>query len=167
MLRLILNVSRALGVIGLAVLLTSCSTMSLGPAPNPNVEVKIGGTPTHFAAFDKALQSIIGSEPLGCSVKIGGTVSPCSALQTSPVPPNATDLTYEFFGGHTFVFDKFGTAFDQVAKQFNPNLPTMTVQPISTPSPDCGPPKPQPCVAAPYCVQYGRCSKSQFPCQMC
>jgi hypothetical protein len=155
-------------VVGLAGLLTSCAPVAtLTTLPDPNVEVKVAGSPAQFAAFDKALQLIIGTEPLGCSVKIGGTVSPCSALQASPVPSNATELTYVFLGSHTFVYDRFGNAFDQVAKQYGPpNLPTLTIRPIQERAPDCGG-LPSPCRAAPYCPQYLGCSKTQFPCQKC
>jgi hypothetical protein len=167
MFRQTLQVASALYVVGSAVLLMSCTTMMMTtPAGDPSVEAKVAGTPAQLAAFDKALQSIIGAEPLGCLVMVNGQVSACNVLQNSPVPPTATDLTYVFFGPHTFVEEKLGTAFNQVPKQFNPNLPTLTIRPIAPVAPDCSS-LPQPCVAAPYCTQYGRCSKQQFPCAKC
>lgn len=170
MFRQTLQKAVALCVVGSAVLLTSCTTTMTttmsATVPDPSVEVKVAGTPAQFAAFDKALQAIIGAEPLACSVMVSGKISGCDALQTSPVPSTATDLTYEFFGSHTFVYEKFGTAFDQVAKQFNPNLPTLTIRPIAPTASDCSA-LPQPCVAAPYCSQFGRCSKQQTKCIKC
>ena len=169
MLRQTLQVASVLCVVGSAVLLTSCTTMTTTASatiPDPNVEVKVAGTPAQLAAFDKALQSTIGTEPLGCSVMVNGQVSACSVLQGPPVPPTATDLTYVFLGSHTFVNEKFGAAFDQVPKQFNPNLPTLTIRPIPPTAQDCSM-FPQPCVNAPYCLQYKKCSKQQYPCTPC
>ena len=154
-------------------LVASCAPMSAPMSapttttiPDPNVEVKVAGTPAQLAAFDKALQSIIGTEPLGCLVMVNGQVSACDVLQKSPVPSTATDLTYVFLGSHTFVNEKFGAAFNQVPKQFGPNLPTLTIRPIPPVAQDCSM-FPQPCVNAPYCIQYRRCSKQQSPCAPC
>lgn len=171
MFRQTLQMASALCVVGSAVLLTSCTTMTTTmmttTTPDPSVEVKVAGTLAQFAAFDKALQSIIGAEPLGCSVMVNGQISGCDVLQTLASSSTATDLKYEFFGSHTFVYEKLGTAFDQTPKQFNPNLPTLTIRPIAPTAPDCGPPNPQPCVTAPYCIQFGRCSRQQTRCIKC
>jgi hypothetical protein len=169
MLRQTLQTAGALLVVGSAALLTSCAPMTpLAPAtlPDPTVEAKVVGTPSQFAAFDKSLQAIIGTEPLGCSVMINGNVSACDVLQASPVPPTATDLTYVFFGAHTYVYEKFGVAFEQVPKQFNPDLPALTYRPAPPVARDCSG-LPQPCVNATYCIQYGRCSRTQYPCKKC
>ena len=169
MLRKTLKTACALLILGSAALLTACAPMTpLVPTtpPDPTVEARLTGTPSQFAAFDKALQALIGTEPLGCSVMINGNLSGCDALQTSPVPSTATGLTYVFLGSHTYVYEKFGSAFDQVSKQFNPNLPTLTYQPMAPTAPDCSA-LPAPCVAAPYCIQYGRCSKQQTKCLKC
>ncbi len=170
MFRQTLQMGSALYVVASAVLLASCTTtpssMGGGPPPKPTVEVKVAGTPAQLAAFDKAFRPSVGSEPLACLVMVNAAPSPCDDLQTASVPPSATDLTYQFLSAHTFVYEKLGSALNQVQPTFAPGLPALTIRPILPPDPDCGL-LPQPCVAAPYCIQYGRCSQQQIPCTKC
>lgn len=170
MLRQTLQMGSALYVVASAILLTSCTTtptsMGGGSAPKPTVEVKVAGTPAQLAAFDKAFRPSVGSEPLACLVIINAAPSPCDDLQTTPVPPSATDLTYQFLSAHTFVYEKLGSALNQVQLTYAPGLPALTIRPILVPDQDCSL-LPPPCVAAPYCIQYGRCSKSQTQCIKC
>jgi len=179
MLRKTLQVAGMLIVVGSGVLLTSCAmtpttgtpiqakATPLGTIPDPNVQIKVTGTAAQWMAFDKALRPLIGAEPLRCfmAAQTGSVVSisDCDILQTGPVPGNTVYVAYEFFGGHTYVYDKFGGAFDQVQKQFSPPQPMLTIVPVAPEAPDCGPPFP--CVAAPYCPL--RCAKTQGSCTRC
>jgi len=165
MLRQTLRMGSALYVVASAVLLMSPTSVS-GADPAPTVEVKVAGTPAQLAAFDKVFRPSVGSEPLGCLVMVNGAPSSCDDLKTTPVPPSASDLTYEFFGLHTTVYEKVGSALNQVQPTFHPNLPTVTIRRIVPPDRDCGL-LPQPCVAAPFCIQFGRCSKMQTQCIKC
>ena len=158
-----LRMGSALYVVASAVLLMSST--SVGGAEGPTVEVKVAGTPAQLAAFDKVFRPSVGSEPLGCLVMVNGAVSSCDALKTTPVPPTASDLTYEFIGSHTTVYEKVGYALNQVQPTFHPNLPSVTIRRISPPDPDCS--AIPGCLTAPYCIQYGRCSKSQTQCIKC
>jgi hypothetical protein len=104
-------------------------------------------------------------------VMVNDAPSSCDDLQKTPVPPSATDLKYEFLGSHTSVYEKVASALNQVQPTFTSGagvegLPALTIRPIHPPDRDCSL-LPQPCVAAPYCIQYGRCSKQQVPCTKC
>jgi hypothetical protein len=173
MLRKTLQVASVVIVVGSGVLLTACTTMPTGGTPvqagaaplatsipDPSVQIKVTGTADQWMAFDKALRPLVGTEPLRCFIATQtGSISDCDILQTGPVPGNTAYVAYEFFGGHTYVYDKFGAAFDQVS----PKQPMLTVTRVLPVAPDCGPPFP--CVAAPYCPL--RCAKTQGSCTRC
>ena len=175
MLRKTLHVAGVLIVVGLGVLLTSCTTVQPKAAamptsiPDPTVQVKVTGTAAQWLAFDKALRPLVGAEPLRCfmGMQTGSvsSISDCDILKTGPVPGNTVYVAYEFFGGHTNVYEKFGAAFDQVQKQFIPNMPILAISPVPPTAPDCGPPTPQPCFPAPFCPF--RCEKVVHTCQRC
>ena len=175
MLRKTFQVAGMLIIVGSGVLLSSCTTTPAtgaptqataapmaGSVPEPNVQIKVTGTADQWMAFDKALRPLIGAEPLRCFMAPQtGSISDCGILQTGPVPGNTAYVAYEFFGGHTYVYDKFGAAFDQI----KPNQPMLTVTRVLPVAPDCGPPTPQPCFPAPYCPY--RCEKVVHTCQRC
>lgn len=144
--------------------LASCMTAMQAPPTAPTVEVAVAGKPEQLAAFDQALRPLLGGEPIACTVNVNGQLSGCEALSTTPVPPSAKDLTYDFFGPHTWVYEKLGVAFNQVQSAGKLTLTTNPMPPV--PVPDCTT-APQPCVASPWCPQYGGCSKQKYPCAKC
>jgi len=170
MLRKTLQMGSGLYVVFSAVLLMSSTSVS-GADDKPTMEVKVAGTPAQLAAFDKAFRPNVGAaEPLGCLVTVLDAPSSCDDLQKTPVPPSATDLRYEFLGSHTSVYEKVGSALNQVQpptfSSGREGLPMLTIRPILVPDRDCSL-LPQPCVAAPFCIQFGRCSKQQGTCIKC
>jgi len=146
-------------------LLASCETVHI-PPEGPTVVAAVAGTPDQLAAFEQAFRPVMSKEAVRCTVSVGGVVSGCEVLESGPVPPSATDLTYGFFGGDTWIFKKLGVAFNQSQRRFPGNL-TLTTYP--TPPwavPDCST-LPKPCTTAPWCPQYGGCSKQTYPCAKC
>jgi hypothetical protein len=163
MLRKVLQKTCRILIVTTSAFLASCMTAMQAPPTAPTVEVAVAGKAEQLAAFDQALRPLLGTEPVACLVTVNGQPSGCEALQTNPVPPSAKDLTYDFFGPHTWVFEKLGAAFNQVQSQ---GTLTLTTKPVSLIIPDCSA-LPQPCVASPWCPQYGNCSKQKYPCAKC
>ena len=169
MLRKTLQMGSGLYVVFSAVLLMSSTSVS-GADDKPTMEVKVAGTPAQLAAFDKAFRPNVGNEPLGCLVMVNDAPSSCDDLQKTPVPPSATDLRYEFLGSHTSVYEKVGSALNQIQpptfSSGREGLPMLTIRPLLVPDRDCSL-LPQPCFAAPFCIQFGRCTKQQGTCTKC
>ena len=138
----------------------------------PTVKAKLTGTPQQLVAFDQALRPQLGDEPVACTVNVDGIpLSGCEVLQSSPVSPTLKDLTYGFYGPQSSVYEKLGVAFNKVQpgpSELQTSGPlTLALSKSGPPTiPDCST-KPQPCVGAPFCPQYGGCSKQRWPCAKC
>jgi hypothetical protein len=136
----------------------------------PTVKAKLTGTPQQLVAFDQALRPQLGDEPVACTVKVDGSISGCEVLQSSLVSSTLKDLTYGFYGPRTTMYEKLGVALNKV--QLSPSALetsgdlTLELSEASLTPPDCSG-KPLPCVATPWCPQYGGCSKQRWPCAKC
>jgi hypothetical protein len=124
----------------------------------PNTKALVAGSAEALADFDKKLLTYLKAESMA-QANVGCTG--CSAPQKDAVTQQPT-RTYTFVQSSDIVGKVMAAWSDVKGKGV-----TLTFSDYKQPEPDCGPPKPQPCVSNYNCGDLGYCSATRPFCRAC